>query len=206
MRQKEDHSDAGEQTITINYKDAGWYQWFDQTVGNTFVEMVITAAPTVIAMAIGGTTKAAALIGGPISLGIAGVVFLYEGAQYLWDPIAAVPRSQILFDLDEQISAYTVEGTVQLYHAETGEMVEVAKDTTVTVSAPGDFGEVAPFDKADLPAELQAVIAALPVYETTGDTTDDSEAGSGSSALIYIIVAVAVVGLLAGFLLVRKRR
>jgi len=203
---KEDYGGAGDQTITINYKDAGWYQWFDQTFGNTFVEMVVTAAPTVIAMAIGGTTKAAALIGGPISLGIAGVVFVYEGAQYLWDPVAAVPHSQILFDFGEEISAYTVEGIVQLYHAETGEMVEVAKDRAVTISPPGDFGEVVPFDKVDMSPDLQTVMALLPVYDTTNGTIDDSEAGGGSSAFIYIIIAVVIVGLLVGFVLVRKRR
>lgn len=112
-----------------------------------------------------------------------------------------MPRSQILFDFGEDVSVYTTEGTVNIYKADTGEAVEVSKDRMVNITPPGDFGEVAKFDEADLSADLLAVKELLPAYEAPVE----GSSGGSTGLIAGVIVAVIVLGGLI-FGLIRRRR
>ena len=209
---KNGFQDDGEQEIFISYEDAGNYILFNQALGDTLVRFVIGSAPTAIGMVVGGA--AGATIGGPISLGIAAVIFLYDKIQENWDPIVVEPRSRILFDFDEDISVYTIEGSALIYNGDSDKPIEIRQNNMVSISAPRECGEVTGFNGSDLPDDLHFIrewIQDNPALVQENDSGDnayyqpavtneissiDVNETSESNTITYIKYAGIVVGIM----------
>jgi hypothetical protein len=180
-------------TISINYKD-----W----VVETTVSGVATA--TGLYLTALGETAAGAFFGGPaVAIGIVGVILVYEGLQWAYDPILVEPHSTILIDANDDISVYTVEGVARLYNT-AGDKVEVAGGQTASMSPGGEFGPVSGFKESDLNGDLSLLndtIAAAGAKEAEG-----SSGGSGFPVAVVggVIAVVLVVGVVIG--VGRKRR
>ncbi|MDD4876997.1 MAG: hypothetical protein PHQ86_07730 [Dehalococcoidales bacterium] len=187
------------QSLDINYKDAGWYQWFDQTFGNWFVECTVSGAPTAIGMWVGGT--AGTFIGGPISLGVAGVILVYEGLQATYDPLIVEPHSKILFDIEKEISVYTLEGSVKLYNSSNGNNLTINQNQTATVSSKGEFGDITDFKTGDLNDDMQVIQNEIE-NQITETNNDDMNSTGGGFNFIIVIIPVAVIAVISIILVI----
>ncbi len=194
--------------VAISYRDAGLYRWFDQTFGNWFVECTLSLAPTAIGLAIGG--PAGALIGGPVSLLVGGIILVYEGVQWAYDPLIVTAHSEILVDLGEESSVYTVEGGATLYDPDDGSSIDIEAGHMATVSGEGEFGEVVEFNESDLDPDIARVYGAISGEEPAAPEAtpssvfdDDDDGGVNISA---IVVPIFLAALIVIFIAARRKR
>ncbi len=196
--------------LEINYKDAGWYHWFDQTFGNWFVECTLSLAPTAIGLAIGG--PAGALAGGPISLLVGGIILVYEGLQWAYDPLIVRAHSVILVELGEESSVYMAEGKATLYDPDDGSSIDIEAGHMATVSREGEFGEVVAFDESDLDPDMARVYTAVSDEEPTSPEAtpssvfEDDDDDGGTNVAAIVVPIVIVVALVVLFIAARRKR
>ena len=101
-----------------------------------------------------------------------------------------------------------------------GESVTLGAGESVGLSVEGDLGETAVFDISgdhdDWTGTITEWTASAEALQSGGegpgeeapapDKSTGDEDGSGSSAFLYIIIVVVVAGLVAGWVLVKRRR
>lgn len=194
-------------TIYIDYNDAGLYRMFDQYAGNWLVETTLGGGAAALGIYLGtiGEKAAATAIGGPIlAIVLAAGVIGYEGVKSAYDPLIMEPRSQILIDMEEGFSVYTLEGNAKLYNI-AGESIEVPGGNTASMSSDGQFGTVQKFKDCNLNDDLRTINKSMAVMHEIQSGSSSGSSGSNGIIIGVIVGIVVIGGVIFGFSRRRKR-
>jgi len=137
------------------------------------------------------------------------------------NPIAVEPHSQILFDFDNNVTLWTLEGNATVFTTVNQSTVDVTAGHSMQVSPDGTFGNLTTFKQSDLSPGLASLAKDMQNSETLAAATPASTqappgqlstGGSGSNSkmgeflrLLAVVATIVVVALIIS-ITIRKRR
>jgi len=181
-----DWKNNGEVSVTIGYKDSGMYDRINASAlyfwgmgASGFLGFYASCKGLCVAAAPfwGWASAAWGLIG---CVGIS--VSVYDKYE---NPMIVQYKSQILFDLGENSTIYTVEGTATYFSIDDHSKIDVTTGHKLQFTAEGKAGTAATFKDSDLNADMASLLKTmqkeLPAASLTPTITSKSSAPSSSN-------------------------
>ena len=181
-----DWANNGEVSILVGYKDSGMYDRINASaayfwgMGATGFLGFVTSCKGLSVAAAPGWGVASAILGGIGLVGIA--VSSYDRVT---NPLIVQYKSQILFDLGETSTIYTVEGTATYYNSDSHTKVDVTTGRKMPITADGKEGTITTFKESELSSGMTSLLKTVRQQLPTASSTStlNTKASASSSSL-----------------------